>query len=127
VRYAIPVDAAVAVRLSDGMVTLPGHRSDADRSDAERSDVVGVLPGNPVLSVISPLDASGDARHILVVTTPEHDFGVLVDAVTDVTRFEDDKLQPAPPGRHHGLIAGVAERADGIVLIADPDALAARL
>ena len=35
-------------------------------------------------------------------------------------------IQTAPPGQD-GLIVGVAERAGGLVLIADPDALAARL
>ena len=48
-----------------------------------------MLPGDPPLSVISPLGAGADADHVLVVTTPDHDYGLLVDAVTEVCAFDD--------------------------------------
>lgn len=117
VRYAIPVDATLAVRPSAGLVELPGCRP----------GVVGVLPGDPVLSVISPLAAGAGAAHVVVVTTTGHDYGLLVDAVTEVCTFDDMGIHPAPAGQQHDLIVGVAERSGGLVLITDPDALAARL
>ena len=117
VSYAIPVDATLAVRTVEGMVTMP----------EQRPDVVGVLPGDPPLSVIAPLGTGADANHILVVTTPQLNYGVLVDAVTEISRFDDRSIRAAPAGQDGGLIAGVAERAGAIVLIADPEAMAARL
>ena len=117
VSYAIPVDATLAVRTVEGMVTMP----------EPRPDVIGILPGDPPLSVIAPLGTHADANHILVVTTPEQDYGLLVDAVTDISAFDDHAIRPAPAGQDVGLIAGVAERDGTIVLIADPEALAARL
>ena len=117
VSYAIPVVATLAVRTVQGMVTMP----------EQRPDVLGVLPGDPPLSVIAPLGTDADANHILVVTTPGLDYGLLVDAVTDICAFDDRSIQAAPAGQGAGLIAGVAERAGAIVLIADPEAMAARL
>ena len=117
VSYAIPVDATLAVRTVAGMVTLP----------EPLPDVIGVLPGDPPLSVIAPLGTAADANHILVVTTPDLDYGLLVDAVTEIAAFDDRSIQAAPAGQNADLIAGVAERAGAIVLIADPEALAARL
>jgi chemotaxis signal transduction protein len=117
VNYAIRVEATLAVRTAAGMVTMP----------EQRPDVVGVLPGTPPLSVIAPHGTAADANHILVVTTPALDFGLLVDAVTEICAFDDCSIQSAPAGQDAGLIAGVAERAGTIVLIADPDAMAARM
>jgi chemotaxis signal transduction protein len=117
VSYAIPVDATLAVRTVTGMVTLP----------EPLPDVIGVLPGDPPLSVIAPLGTAADANHILVVTTPDLDYGLLVDAVTEICAFDDRLIRAAPAGQDADLIAGVAERAGAIVLIADPEALAARL
>jgi chemotaxis signal transduction protein len=117
VSYAIPVDATLAVRTVAGMVALP----------EPRPDVIGLLPGDPPLSVIAPLGTDADANHVLVVTTPHLDYGLLVDAVTEICVFDDRSIQTAPAGQDAGLIAGVAERSGAIVLIADPEALAARL
>ena len=82
-----------------------------------------MLPDDPVLAVISPLGAAADAAHVLVVTTPERDFGLLVDAVTEICTVADDRIRPAPDG---GVVVAVAERPDGMVLIADPSAIGAR-
>jgi chemotaxis signal transduction protein len=117
VSYAIPVVATLAVRTVEGMVTMP----------EPRPDVLGVLPGDPPLSVIAPLGTEADANHILVVTTPDLDYGLLVDAVTDVCSFDDRAIQAAPAGQDGSLIAGVVERGGALVLIADPEAMAARL
>lgn len=117
ISYAIPVEATLAVRTADGMVTMP----------EQRPDVVGVLPGDPTLSVVAPLGTAADANHILIVTTPNLDYGLLVDAVTEICSFDDRSIHAAPAGQSAGLISGVAERAGAIVLIADPEALASRL
>ena len=112
-RYAVPVASTRAVRPASAMVAVP----------LAEGGVVGVLPGNPVLSVISPLGAGDAAAHVIVVTTPERDYGLLVDAVTDVCTVDDAAIQPAPDG---GVVVAVAERGDGVVLIADPVAMGAR-
>jgi purine-binding chemotaxis protein CheW len=112
-RYAIPVTSTLSVRPASTVVHVP----------SDRADMVGVLPGDPVLSVISPLGVGAGASHVLVVTTPERDYGLLVDAVTDVCTVDDAAIRPAPD---HGVVIAVAERPDGVLLIADPTAMGAQ-
>lgn len=114
--YAIPVTATLGVRLAAGIVQMP----------SQRPDIVGVLPGSPLLSVISPLDGGGN--HILVITTPEGDYGLLVDQVTEVCDVTDDAIRPAPAGQDRTLILGVAELGDDRRLfLADPVAIGRRM
>ena len=114
-RFALPVESTLAVRKSDGLVELP----------APRPDIVGVLPGDPPISVLAVLGAGSD--HVLVVTEQGAQFGVHVLEVLGVKRFADDQIGPPPKGQQGGLIAGVVDGADEMMLIADPRALAARL
>ena len=94
----------------------------------QRPDVLGVLPGDPPLSVIAPLGADADANHILV-GRPHHTSTTACSSMPSPksAAFDDRTIQAAPAGQGAGLIAGVAERAGAIVLIADPEAMAARL
>jgi chemotaxis signal transduction protein len=114
-RYAIPVTSTLAVRPALGVVPLP----------SPQPNVIGVLPGDPILSVITPLSATG--KHVLVITTPDHDYGLLVDEVTGVHNIDDEHVGPAPLGQDHRLIAGVTKRAGALLFLADPTAMGALL
>lgn len=113
--YCLPVDAVRAVRPADGMVSLP----------AGRPDVSGLVPGDPPLSVSSVLGRGGG--HILVIETAGKRFGLLVDAVSGLRRVDDADIRPAPEGQERELVAGTFDAEDGLVLVADPEALAERL
>jgi chemotaxis signal transduction protein len=113
--YCMPVVATLAVRRTTGMITLP----------APRPDVAGIIPGDPPLTVISPLGSGG--THILVVETGEHTFGLQVDMVIGLRRVADSDIRPAPRGQHRALISGTIESAGELVMVANPLALAARL
>jgi len=114
-RYALPVESTLSVRTIEGLVDLP----------SPRVDVVGVLPGDPPLSVLACLGGGGD--HVIVVVADGVRYGLQVLEVHGVRRFEDDQIGPPPKGQQGGLIVGTVSGADELTLVADADALAARL
>jgi chemotaxis signal transduction protein len=114
-RFALPVESTVAVRKADGLVDLPGSHP----------DIVGILPGDPPLSVLSSLGTGGD--HVLVLLCADGRFGLQVGEVLGVRRFEDDQIGPPPRGQAGGLITGVLYEQGELVLVADPRAIAAQL
>ncbi|MCU1658357.1 MAG: hypothetical protein JWO57_3013 [Pseudonocardiales bacterium] len=113
--YAIPVQAVRGVRLVDGMIALP----------APDRDVAGVIPGDPPLTVISPMGSAG--THILVIEVPDKTFGLLVDRVIGLRRVANADIGIAPRGQKHPLISGMVDANGELVLIADPQALAGHL
>ena len=114
-RFAMPVESTLSVRKADGLVDLP----------APRAEIVGVLPGDPPLSVLSSLGLGGD--HVLVVVADDVRYGLHVCEVLGVRRFQDDEIGPPPKGQASELIAGMLYENGELVLVADPRALAARL
>ena len=114
-QYCLPVQATRSVRTADGMITLPDPAP----------DVTGIIPGDPPLTVISPLQSKG--RHVLVIEVGGRTFGLLVDAVTGLKRIDDDDIRPAPPGQDRRLISGTVDTGGRLVLVADPTALAEQL
>jgi chemotaxis signal transduction protein len=113
--YCLPVQATRSVCATTGLMTLP----------SARPGVAGILPGDPPLTVLSSLGTGGS--HILVIHTHDRRFGLLVDAVTELCRVEDDMVGPAPSGQSRQLVSGTVERDGHLLLIADPDALAGEL
>jgi chemotaxis signal transduction protein len=114
-RFALPVESTLSIRTIEGLVDLP----------APRVDIVGVLPGDPPLSVLSALGVGGE--HVVVVTADDVRFGLQVLEVLGVRRFEDSQIGPPPKGQEGGLISGTLDGADAITLVADARALAGRL
>jgi chemotaxis signal transduction protein len=102
--YCITVQATRGVRPADGIIALP----------APDPDVAGIVPGDPPLTVIAPFGANGS--QILIV-----------DTVTGLRRVPDADIRPAPDGQDRALICGTVDAGDALVLVADPDAIAARL
>jgi len=113
--YCLPVAATRAVRASDDLVALP---------DPAR-DVVGIIPGEPPLPVISPLQANG--KHILVLEVGDQAFGLIVDVVIGLRQVPEHDIRPAPPGQGRPLVSGTLDDDGRLVFVADPTALAARL
>lgn len=114
-RYCVPVEAAVAVRFASGLVELP----------APRTGVVGILPADRPITVLSVLGSGRD--HVLILAAEGQTFGLLVEEVTGLSRIDDTDIRVAPDGQAEALISGVISRDDGLVLVADPAALADRL
>jgi chemotaxis signal transduction protein len=113
--YCIPVQATRSVRTVDGMISLPDPNP----------DVAGMIPGEPPLTVISPLH--GDGGQILIIQAGERTFGLLVDRVTGLRRIDDADIGPAPEGQSCPLICGTLHTGDSLILVADPLALAGQL
>jgi chemotaxis signal transduction protein len=113
-RFALPVESTLAVRTSAGLVCLP----------SARTDIIGLLPGDPPLTVLTTLGAGGD--HILVVSANHVRFGLQVLEVLGVRRIADDDVGPPPAGQQADLIVGTLN-GDELVLVADAEALATRL
>jgi chemotaxis signal transduction protein len=113
--YCLPVEATRAVRIAAGITALP----------RARRGVAGMIPGDPPLTVICPLGRGG--THILVIATRGKTFGLQVEAVTSLYQVDQTKVGPAPDGQSLQLISGTVERDGQLLLIADPEALAALL
>lgn len=113
--YCMPVQATRAVRRTSGMVALP----------APGPDIAGILPGEPPLTVISALGASG--TQVLVIEADEKTFGLLVEAVTGLRKITDTDISPPPAGQSRSLVCGTIDAGDQLVLVTDPNALAGRL
>jgi chemotaxis signal transduction protein len=116
--YCMPVEATRAVRETTGMIALP---------DARR-DVAGLMPGQPPLTVISALGATGS--HVLVVQTAgahARRFGLLVDRVVGLRRVDEDDIRGTPHGQARPFVCGTVESEGELMLVADPDALAGQL
>lgn len=113
--YCVPLHATRSVRTADDLVPLPDPAA----------DVVGMIPGDPPLTVISPLRSEGG--HILVMEADDKRFGLLVDVVTGLERFDGDDIRPAPEGQDRTLVSGTLEADGRLVFVADPSALAGRL
>jgi chemotaxis signal transduction protein len=113
--YCVPVAATRAVRTTFEMMALP----------RTRRGIVGIIPGDPPLTVIAPLGSGGS--HVLVIEADGRTFGLLVDSVTGLYRVDTDSIRGAPDGQSQQFVSGTVERDGQLMLVADPDALAGRL
>lgn len=113
--YCLPVSATRAVLRTTGMISLP----------APHPDVAGIIPGDPPLTVISPLGVGG--QQILVVETELRTFGLQVDVVTGLRLIDDADIHPAPAGQDRALVSGTIDAWGELVLVANASALAAKL
>jgi len=115
--YAVPVERVREVRRGDVLIALP----------EAREGVAGILRyGDEALTVIAALGSGLAPDEVLVLSTPEHSFGLIVDEVTRVVTIAEDILPP-PAGQENGYISGVLSAEEGLVLVVDVDALDDRL
>jgi hypothetical protein len=86
---------------------------------------VGLLPGDPPITVVSVLgqSAASGRGHILLLTDGTRRGGLLVDAVTQVARVPTTTLAGSPDGQALELVKGVVSVGGQMVLLADVGAL----
>jgi chemotaxis signal transduction protein len=113
--YCVSVQATRAVRRTSGMIALP----------FSGVDVAGVLPGDPPLTVVSPLGATG--TQVLILEAGGAVFGLLVDAVTGLRRIVETEISAPPAGQRHPFVIGTVQSGGRLVLVTDPEVLAVRL
>jgi chemotaxis signal transduction protein len=113
--YCVPLHSTRSVRTTEGLVPLP----------EPAPGVAGLIPGDPPLTVISPLRSKGG--HILVMEVGGKTFGLLVDVVTGICRVAEDELRPAPQGQERSLVSGTFDSGGHLILVADPISLGDRL
>jgi chemotaxis signal transduction protein len=113
--YCLPLDAVLSVRSADDLVDLPDPAA----------DVAGIIPGEPALTVVSPLRSHG--AHIIVIDAGGKTFGLLVDEVTGLQRVDTADIRPAPDGQSRPMVSGTLGGEGRLVFVADPIALAGRL
>jgi chemotaxis signal transduction protein len=113
--FAVPVEAITAVRTAEGLVTLPGCRD----------DVVGILPGDPPITVLSTLGCGRD--QVLVLAVDGVVFGLSVEEVLGVRAVDEADIAAPPQGQDHRYIVGTISDNGALILVADPNALAGRL
>jgi len=113
--YCLPLESILSVRSADDLVSLPDPAA----------DVAGLIPGEPALTVISPLGADGG--HIIVIEAAGKTFGLLVQEVTGLQRVDAADIRPAPQGQARPLVSGTLGADGQLVFVADPIALGGRL
>jgi chemotaxis signal transduction protein len=114
-RFALPVESTLSVAGIAGLVLLP----------APRADVVGLLPGEPPISVLATFGTGGE--HVVIIVSDGLKFGLQVLEVVGVQHFDDNQIGPPPAGQDGGLVSGVVGGSGLLVLVVDAKALAARL
>ncbi len=114
-RYCVPVEDTVGVRSAAGLVPLP----------VPRPGVIGVLPADPPLTVLSVLGSGRD--RILVLAALGSTFGLLVQEVTGLSSIDEAEIGSPPKGQDEALICGIVGSEQGVEFLADPAALAKRL
>lgn len=114
-RFALPIESTLSVTTTENLAQLP----------APRADVVGVLPGDPPITVLATFGVGG--THVLVAVSDGLRFGLQVIEVLGVRRLEDDQIGPPPAGQQGELISGMVRGSEVLTLVVDAKALAARL
>lgn len=114
--FAVDVEHVREVRTPEGLSPLP----------APIEGVAGILrAGADALTVLDVL--GGGERQVLLLEPAGRRFGLLVEEVTGVSRINPDRIGPAPAGQAEGLVTGVIEIDDVLVLLVDAVALERRL
>lgn len=114
--YALAVEHVREICLATDLTPLP----------TARPGVAGVVArGGDVLTVLSVLGDTG--RQIIVLDADQLAFGLLVDEVSGVDRFDDDAIGPPPQGQDGGGVDGVILEGGNVVLVLDPAKLRSRL
>lgn len=114
--YALPVEDVTEVRSAAELTPLP----------APRPGVAGLMThGGDALPVLSVLGELG--HHVLVMSTGDERFGLLVDEVVGVERIDDELVGPPPRGQVRDNVTGVIVDESGLVLLLDSAAIGARL
>jgi chemotaxis signal transduction protein len=115
--YAIPVERVREVRTREGMMDLP----------SAQADVAGLLQdADDALTVMTALGSTADDENVLVVTSADRAFGLLVDEVAGVVTLNGEIGAP-PAGQDNGIISGVFSAGEELVLLVDVDALGKRI
>ncbi|MEW6160519.1 MAG: chemotaxis protein CheW [Verrucomicrobiota bacterium] len=116
--YAIATDHVLEVYPFDFLTPLPGTKSFISGITNVRGRILAVLDIKKFFDL--PAEGIADSHQILVVTTPEMDFGLLADKVAGIRQVPRASIQPPLPtfiGVGKNYITGVtAER----VVILDP-------
>jgi chemotaxis signal transduction protein len=113
--YAIPVESTTAIRAATELVTVAGCDN----------EVVGVLAGEPPITVVSFLGSGKDL--IVVLTVDDRSVGLLVQDVVGVVNVEDTDIGPPPSGLNLAHITGTVRNTAELTLIVDARALVGRL
>lgn len=123
VRYAVPIARVREIVNPLSVVALPGSAPEVLGVADYREEVVAVID----LRRRFGLPDAPDTRRTkwIVLAATERLVALVVDAVTDVFRGDEDALR-APPavGRAAQDVAGVATRDGELVFVVDPDRLA---
>ena len=113
--FALPIESTLSVTTTTHLIDLP----------FPRLDVVGMLPGDPPITVLATFGTGG--AHVVVAVSDGLRYGLQVTEVLGVRRFEDEQIGPPPAGQDGRLISGMIRGSGELTLVVDPNALAARL
>jgi purine-binding chemotaxis protein CheW len=128
-EFGLPIDAVEEVaRAPDRITRVPRTPGFLEGVINLRGEVLAVVDQRRRFDM--PPAADREARRMIVVRTPAHRAGLIVDSVSEVLRSSADDLQPAPDLVGHGasLVEGVINLAGAgrIVLVLNPGELLTR-
>lgn len=122
-EFGLPIAAVEEViRLPDQITRVPKTPKFLEGVVNLRGDVLPIIDQRRRFALPPADDVSG--CRLVVVRTPRHRAGLIVDSVSDVLRVREDEIGAAPTlaGESTALVQGIAnlEAAGRIVLLLDP-------
>ncbi|GIL40865.1 chemotaxis protein CheW [Roseiterribacter gracilis] len=128
-EFGLPISAVDEVaRVPDKISKLPKTPKFLEGVVNLRGEVLPVVDQRRRFDL--PTMEGGEGRRLIVVRTERHRAGLIVDAVSEVLRWSQDAIEPAPDltGDTTRLISGVInlEAKSRIVLLLDPAELLSR-
>ncbi len=125
-QYAAPVERVQEVIRPRDIAPVPGAPEVLLGLMNLRGRLLPVIDGRQRLALKGGAQNDPGSERVLVLDTGGEPAGLLVEAVGDLIRIDEDQIAPVPVGRaarQHDPVRGVVQRAMGFTALLDVDRL----
>ncbi len=119
-RYGIPLDQVVRIVRREEITAVPSTPRFVEGVIHLRGEVIPVLHVRERFGL--PRQEAGRKSRIVIVSSQERLYGLLVDEVRDIVEIGEegtDREAPAALGLSEDFVLGIGQAADGLVVLLD--------